>query len=169
MRRMMVQHALLQANHVLSTAGNITADTQTPSARHSIAAPATVKNNQTHHTPTQSLVNQRKAMRSTTMYTTRACSMDSNVAEAKRKKKLPERGQSFLDKKGSSTDENSHDKEKQVKFERERETERKGQRQRHTERERDRQTDRQTERKTKRQTYRVIYLCIYTGVFRMYC
>ena len=156
MRRMMVQHALLQANHVLSTAGNITADTQTPSARHSIAAPATVKNNQTYHTPTQSLVNQRKAMRSTTMYTTRACSMDSNVAEAKRKKKLPERGQSFLDKKGSSTDENSHDKEKQVKFERENE------RQRDRERERDKDRDRDRERETDIQSYlsMYIYRCI---------
>lgn len=95
---MMIHHALTQAHQHLTVSTVTTAtnasthDNQPP--RHSVAITTGARN---HQLPPSGGGARNKPMRSTTFHTSRTASMD--VIELKKKKKPPERGASFVDKK----------------------------------------------------------------------
>ena len=109
----MIQQALDQASSLLfSSTPTLTNTTDSSATRHSIAV---VRN----HSPRISSRN--KPNRSTTFYSSKAQSVDCVDPKLSKNKKVPERGQSFLDKKGAATavatvpsKDTIHDKEKQV-------------------------------------------------------
>ena len=93
---MMIHHALSQAHqHItMATAASLpNPPTHEVTARHSLAAAPLAQRN--HQLPPHGLRN--KPVRSTTFHAVRTPSLDN--IEPKKKKKVPDRGLSFLDKK----------------------------------------------------------------------
>ena len=111
----MIQQALEQASSLLcSPTSTLTNITDSSGTRHSIAV---VRN----HSP--QISSRNKPNRSTTFYSSKAQSVDVADLKLSKNKKVPERGQSFLDKKGAATaiatvpsKDTVPDKEKQVSW-----------------------------------------------------
>lgn len=109
----MIQQALEQASSLISSSTpTLTNNTDISATRHSIAV---VRN----HSP--QISSRNKPNRSTTFYSSKAQSVDVIDPKLSKNKKVPERGQSFLDKKGSAgatatvlSKDTVHDKDKQV-------------------------------------------------------